>query len=117
MRIRVFHSTTCCCRHFVLAALITVLPACATFAQQPAQLTGSSQTSRGRNSIDSELAKENANRVAASSVLLKEILIADPGLMVELKDWIAKDASDNGQLVNDEDLTDSAVFDRLNSDV
>src|SRR5437868_5860548 len=37
--------------------------------------------------------------------------------MVELKRWVAKDASDNGQVVADDDLTDAAVYDRLNNDV
>jgi protein involved in polysaccharide export with SLBB domain len=65
----------------------------------------------------SELEKENLSRVAASPAQIKEVLIKDPGLLVELKRWIAKEASDNGQIVSDEDLTDNAVFDRLTTDV
>ena len=65
----------------------------------------------------SELEKENLNYVAAAPAQVKEVLIKDPGLMVELKRWIAKEASDNGQLVSEADLTDSAVFDRLVTDV
>ncbi len=65
----------------------------------------------------SELEKGNLSRVAASPAQIKEVLIKDPGLLVELKRWIAKDASDNGQIVSDEDLTDDAVFDRLVNDV
>src|SRR5262249_24155827 len=41
----------------------------------------------------------------------------DPGLLVELKTWIGKEASDNGQFVSDDQLTDVAVFDRLTRDV
>ena len=37
--------------------------------------------------------------------------------MVELKRWIAKDASDHGQLISDSDLTDESIFDRLENDV
>ena len=65
----------------------------------------------------SELEKANLTRVAASPAQLKEVLVKDPGLMVELKRWVAKDASDNGQIVADEDLTDDAIFDRLTNDV
>src|SRR4051812_18524457 len=56
-------------------------------------------------------------RVAASVGQLVAILHRDPGLMVELKRWIAKDATDHGQLISDPDLTDEAIFDRLESDV
>jgi protein involved in polysaccharide export with SLBB domain len=37
--------------------------------------------------------------------------------MVELKHWIAKDATDHGQLVSDADLSEEGIFDRLESDV
>ncbi len=37
--------------------------------------------------------------------------------MVELKHWIAKDATDHGQLISDSDLTDEAIFDRLENDI
>jgi polysaccharide biosynthesis/export protein len=65
----------------------------------------------------SALEKENLSRVAASAAQIKQVLIKEPGLLVELKRWIAKKASDNGQVVSDDDLTDNAVFDRLTSDV
>jgi protein involved in polysaccharide export with SLBB domain len=76
-----------------------------------------SKVSRTLNEEVSELEKENLSRVAASPAQIKEVLIKDPGLLVELKRWIAKEASDNGQIVSDEDLTDNAVFDRLTTDV
>jgi protein involved in polysaccharide export with SLBB domain len=65
----------------------------------------------------SELEKGNLSRVAASAPQIKEVLIKDPGLLVEVKRWIAKEASDNGQIISDEDLSDDAVFDRLVNDV
>ena len=37
--------------------------------------------------------------------------------MVELKRWIAKDATDHGQLISDSDLTDEAIFERLETDI
>src|SRR5579859_2658903 len=65
----------------------------------------------------SELARQNMARVAATVGQLVAIFHKDPGLMVELKRWIAKDATDHGQVISDSDLTDEAIFDRLESDV
>src|SRR5882762_1987485 len=65
----------------------------------------------------SELGRENLSRAAASATDLKAILIKDAGLMVELKRWIAKDATGHGQIISDNDLTDEAIFDRLEMDV
>ncbi|MGB0036220.1 MAG: SLBB domain-containing protein [Candidatus Acidiferrales bacterium] len=65
----------------------------------------------------SDLGKQNQGRVAASSDDIKACLRKDPGLIVELKRWIARDATDHGQIVNDTDLTDEAIFDRLDEDV
>ena len=64
----------------------------------------------------SELAKENNDRVAASALQIRTVLANDPGLVVELKRWIAKEATDNGQVLSDDDLTDQAVYDRLITD-
>ena len=36
---------------------------------------------------------------------------------MELKTWVAKEATDNGQVVDDSMLTDQAIFDRLDHDV
>ncbi len=41
----------------------------------------------------SALEKENLSRVAAAPSQIKEVLVKEPGLLVELKRWIAKDAS------------------------
>ena len=65
----------------------------------------------------SDLARENMGRVAASASQLQTVLIGDPGILVELKTWMAKEATDNGQVVDDSLLTDQAVFDRLDHDV
>jgi protein involved in polysaccharide export with SLBB domain len=65
----------------------------------------------------SELAKDNLSRVAASAFQIKAVLVKDAGLLVELKRWVAKEATDNGQVVEDSSLTDQAVFDRLDQDV
>ncbi len=66
--------------------------------------------------FQSDLSKDNYDRVAASPAQIRDVLIKDPGILVELKRWIAKEASDTGRIVTDEDLTDNAVFDRLATD-
>ncbi|MFZ3256640.1 MAG: SLBB domain-containing protein, partial [Candidatus Acidiferrales bacterium] len=65
----------------------------------------------------SDLARQNLERVAASAAQIETVLHSEPGLMVELKRWVAKDATDHGQLISDSDLTDQAIYDRLDRDV
>ena len=65
----------------------------------------------------SELARQNMAHVAASVGQLVAILHRDPGLLVELKRWIAKDATDHGQLISDADLSDEGIFERLETEV
>jgi len=77
----------------------------------------SSQTRQQQPVPESELARQNLARVAASVGQLVMILHRDPGLMVELKRWVAKDATEHGQLIADSDLTDEAIYDRLENDV
>jgi polysaccharide biosynthesis/export protein len=59
---------------------------------------------------------DNLKHVAASAADIKAVLQSQPGLVVELKRWIAKDAADHGQVVTDADLADQALYDRLASD-
>ncbi len=75
-----------------------------------------SQTQQPAPVPQSELGRQNMARVAASTGQLIAILRRDPGLMVELKRWIAKDATDHGQLIADTDLTDEAIYERLETD-
>jgi len=82
--------------------------------RQPRPANG---TSRTGNSEISELENENLLRVAASPSQIEEVLLKEPGILVELKRWVAREASGNGQIVSDEELTDNAIFDRLKSDV
>ncbi len=76
---------------------------------------GDSQSNRTADVSD--LAKDNLDRVAASSIQIREVLLKDAGLMVELKRWIAKEATDNGQVVEDSNLSDQAIFDRIDRDM
>jgi polysaccharide biosynthesis/export protein len=97
---------------FLFASLTQV---CA--AQQQPQNRQTALQPAQPNVSESELAKENNSRVAASAAQIKTILVIDPGLMVELKGWVAQEATNNGQVVKDEDLTDDAIFNRLANDV
>ena len=65
---------------------------------------------------DSELTKENLGRVGASPNQIQAVLRQQPGLLVELKRWVAQEAASNGQIVKDSDLTDQKIFARLVSD-
>jgi polysaccharide export outer membrane protein len=90
--------------------LFVVLPlACLTTAAQ-------NQSQRQAPAQTSELGRENLSRVSASAGEIKAVIIRDIGLMVELKKWVAKDATDHGQIITDADLTNDAIFDRLESD-
>jgi len=67
--------------------------------------------------LSSELGHQNLSRVAASAADIKAVLVKDAGLMVEIKRWLAKDATGHGQIVSESDLNDDAIFDRLESDL
>jgi polysaccharide biosynthesis/export protein len=65
----------------------------------------------------SELGRENLSRAAATATEIKAVLLKDTGLLVELKRWVARQATSHGQILSDSDLTDDAIFDRLQTDV
>jgi len=99
----------------VLTVLALSRLVCAQSNQQ--MRTATSTPDRTRVPELSELARDNLNRVAAASFQIREVLVKDAGLLVELKRWVAKEAADNGQVVEDSELTDQAIFDRLDRDV
>ncbi len=65
----------------------------------------------------SELGQDNMRLVSASPAEIKTVLGEDLGLMVELKRWVAKDATNHGQIVGEAELTDDAIYNRVESDV
>ena len=67
--------------------------------------------------VSSELSEQNMSLVAASAADIKVVLVSNAGLMVELKRWVAKEATDHGQIISESDLTNDAIFDRLDNDV
>src|SRR6266849_3219562 len=99
---------------------LTFLFCVPAFAQQ--QSDRQRKTSeQGRNEYGVEqspdLTQENLGRVAASAIQIRSVLIKDEGLMVELKRWVAKEATDSGQVVEDSNLTNQAIFERLEQDI
>ncbi len=65
----------------------------------------------------SDLALQNQTRVAATATEIKAVLAKDAGLMVELKHWVARDATEHGQIVTDSDLTSDGILRRLETDL
>ena len=68
------------------------------------------QNQRPAPTVGSDLGRDNLSRVAASAAELKSVLLTEVGLMVELKRWVAKDATDHGQIISDSDLTNDAII-------
>ena len=79
-------------------------------SQEPAPVRQPSRES-------ADILKDNLDRVAASPEQLLEILNKEPGLMVELKQLLAEDAAMYGQLLEESDLTELAIADRLRQDL
>jgi protein involved in polysaccharide export with SLBB domain len=96
-------------------AFALVAPPCAPVTQ--AQERAQRENSNHRQVDSSDLARENADRVAASAAQLRGVLLTDPGMMVELKHWVAREATNNGQIVEDSALTDRGILERLDRDV
>ena len=102
---------------WMLALVAACLFAGMSSAQTANVQTGGASGAQPEQVRTSELARQNLSVVAASAAQIKPILVGDPGLMVELKRWVAKDATDHGQIISESDLTESAIFDRLETDV
>jgi len=100
-------------RSFVFAALLPVILISVAGARAQDRQDRNDKTAP--TTVD--LASQNLKQVAASAAEIKAVLIKDPGLMVELKRWVAKVATDHGQIIGESELSDYAIFDRLGTDV
>src|SRR5229473_1599699 len=100
-------------------ALIFLFCVSAFSQQQSDRGRGKSEQNRNEYGVEQapDLTQENLGRVAASAIQIRSVLIKDEGLMVELKRWVAKEATDSCQVVEDSNLTDQAIFERLVQDV
>src|SRR6266478_60431 len=64
-----------------------------------------------------DIISDNLDRVAASADQILAVVNNQAGLMVELKRLLAQDAGASGQILEESDLTDGAVSERLRSDL
>jgi protein involved in polysaccharide export with SLBB domain len=60
---------------------------------------------------------DNLDHVAATVEQILEVLNRDAGLMVELKRVIAQDAGESGQILEESDLSESAITERLREEL
>jgi protein involved in polysaccharide export with SLBB domain len=103
-----------------LLILVFLCTSFSSFAQNSANqqdTRDTSSTGTRRLPRPSDLANENFEHLAASPRQIQEVLLKDTGLLVELKRLAIKEATDNGQIVEDASLTDQAIFDRLERDI
>jgi len=103
-----------------LLILVFLCTSSSSFAQNSASqqdTRDTSSTGTRRLPRPSDLANENFEHLAASPRQIQEVLLKDTGLLVELKRLAIKEATDNGQIVEDASLTDQAIFDRLERDI
>ena len=94
--------------------LTALLGCCAT--GNSSSVIAQTRNQRPNPTPSSELGRENLSRVSASAGEIKMVLVKDTGLMVALKYWVAKDATDHGQIISESDLTNDAIFQRLEED-
>src|SRR5712664_924388 len=64
-----------------------------------------------------DIISDNLDKAAASADQILEVVNKEAGLMVELKRLLAQDAGASGQILEEADLTDVAVAERLRSDL
>ncbi len=64
-----------------------------------------------------DIISDNLDRVAASADQIIDVLNRETGLMVELKRLVAQDAGASGQILEESDLTDAALAERLRTEL
>ncbi|HET8926155.1 MAG TPA: SLBB domain-containing protein [Candidatus Acidoferrum sp.] len=64
-----------------------------------------------------DIVADNLDRVAATAEQILEVVNRDAGLMVELKRAIAQDAGESGQIIEESDLSNNALAERLREDL
>jgi polysaccharide biosynthesis/export protein len=75
------------------------------------------QTGFEKRAPSHDLVAENLAHVAATADQIIGVLTRDSGLMVEMKALYAKEAGLQGQLLEESDLTDAAITERLRQDL
>lgn len=125
---------------FLLAACVAMIsmPVRGAQQQQPQQQTGPATPSQSQPQTETQqsqtpltsrqapllrlssadpLAAENLDQVAASTSQIRSVLAQNPGLMIELKRLLALRATERGQILTQDDLSNQAVYDKLDSDL
>jgi len=75
------------------------------------------QQSKSQPGSGGGIVADNLDRVAATAEQILEVVNHDAGLMVELKRAIAQDAGESGQILEESDLSESAVTERLREEL
>ena len=100
-----------CLKKTVQAVLACSLGASLSAAPRPSQ----QQTAPARPAAD--IVSDNLDRVAATADQILEVLNKDSGLMVEFKRLLAEDAGASGQVLEESDLSDGAITERVRQDL
>jgi polysaccharide export outer membrane protein len=104
-----------------LLALAVLALSPAMIAQQQQQTGQRTQYRQPRQVFESTpvstLARQNLEYVAASAAEIEKVLEEQQGLLVELQHWIARDATDHGQMVDEQQMSKDGIYDRLASDL
>ncbi len=90
-------------------------PAARPQTQQQLLQLGQAEQGYGQAPLSS-LALQNLNYVAASARDIEAVLTDQPGLLVELQNWVARDATDHGQMVDERQMSQDGIFGRLERD-
>jgi len=112
---------------FLLLLMFAVCPVLMSQQQYPPQAQDQQELQRhwqGNQQVQqnfglaplSDLALENSNYVAAPAQEIEAVLRLQPGLLVELQQWVARDDTDHGQMVDDQEMSQQGIFDRLERD-
>jgi len=100
----------------VLKKAFQVVLACGFAASlSGAPLPPQKQSPSGRSAAD--IVSDNLDRVAGTAEQILEVLNKDSGLMVEFKRLLAEDAGNGGQILEESDLSDGAISERLRQDL
>jgi len=75
------------------------------------------QQSKSQPGSGGGIVADNLDRVAATAEQILEVVNHDAGMMVELKRAIAQDAGESGQILEESDLSESAVTERLREEL
>src|SRR5260370_14225278 len=75
------------------------------------------QQSKSQPGSGGGIVADNLDRVAATAEQILEVVNHDAGMMVELKRDIDQDAGESGQILEEADLSESAVTERLREEL